>query len=312
MDSITFKTIQDSIKNLSYVQLKRLKHQADEQLAKDEVGQAVAEREETISACPHCQSESYLRWGVTNQGKQRYRCKDCRKTFSSLTGTALYRMRKPEKWMEYTNCLWLSNSLRNIANKLNINLKTAFEWRHRLLKSPCNHKATELLGIIEADEAFLPQSFKGSRQMPREPRKRGGGNTPKVPILLALDRGGSISHHVLERNTTDELGAALKPLLSPDSVLCTDGNLSYKTIVKELNINIDHKRLVALDNKRVIEGIYHIQTLNNFMMRWKSWMVRFKGVGTAYLEHYIAWFRFMEQKKATKTCCWIQEAFYKV
>ena len=42
MDNITFNTIQDSIKNLSYVELKRLKHQVDEQLAKDEVGQAVA------------------------------------------------------------------------------------------------------------------------------------------------------------------------------------------------------------------------------------------------------------------------------
>ena len=144
--------------------------------------------------------------------------------------------------------------------------------------------------------------------MPREPRKRGGGDTPKVPILLALDRVGSISHHVLGRNTKDELGAALKPLLSPDFVLCTDGNLSYKTIVKELNINIDHKRLVGLEKKRVIDGIYHIQTLNNLMMRWKAWMVRFKGVGTAYLDHYIAWFRFMENSRTDGTCCWLKEA----
>ncbi|MFT6903053.1 MAG: hypothetical protein ACJAXS_003274 [Colwellia sp.] len=35
-------------------------------------------------------------------------------------------------------------------------------------------------------------------------------------------------------------------LLLSGSVLCTDGNLSYKGIAKELDI--DHKRLIGLDN----------------------------------------------------------------
>jgi biopolymer transport protein ExbD len=80
--------------------------------------------------------------------------------------------------------------------------------------------------------------------MPRESRKRGGENPPKVPISLALDRNGAISHHVLNQNTKEELSLALKPLLTPDSVLCTDGNLSYKSIVQKLDFNIDHKRLL--------------------------------------------------------------------
>jgi len=84
-------------------------------------------------------------------------------------------------------------------------------------------------------------------------------------------------------------------------VLCTDGNLSYQSIVKELNFNIDHKRLISLDNQKVIDKIYHIQTLNNFMMRWKTWMKRFYGVGTGYMDHYIAWFIFMEKKHLAKT-----------
>jgi hypothetical protein len=73
---------------------------------------------------------------------------------------------------------------------------------------------------------------------------------------------------VLERNTKDDIQAQLKPLSSSGSVLCTDGNLSYKGIAKDLDI--DHKRLIRLDNQRVTESIYHIQTLNNYMMRWKA------------------------------------------
>ncbi|MGB5446398.1 MAG: IS1595 family transposase [Psychromonas sp.] len=308
MSKVSFTVFQQSIEDLSYIELKRLNHQIEVQLSKNEVGQVLAKHENDISKCPHCSNCTLSRWGSTNQGKQRYRCKNCSKTFSTLTGTNLFRMKKPDKWLKYIECLCLSNSLRYAANLLNINLKTAFRWRHRLLKSPCAHKPTELVGIIEADETFVPESFKGSKKMPRESRKRGGGNPPKVPILLALDRNGAVSHYVLNQDTKEELSLALKPLLTPDSVLCTDGNLSYKSIVQELDFSIDHKRLIGLDKQKVIDKIYHIQTLNNFMMRWKTWMKRFFGVGTGYMEHYIAWFIFMENKESYKNKAWLNEA----
>ena len=226
MSKVTFTAFQNSLEDLSYIELKRLSHQIELHLSKDEVGQVLAKHEDEISNCPHCNSHVLSRWGSTSQGKQRYRCNACHKTFSTLTGTSLFRMKKPSKWLKYIDCMCLSNSLRYAASKLDINLKTAFRWRHRFLKSPSEHKPTELVGIIEADETFVPESFKGSKKMPRESRKRGGGNTPKVPILLALDRNGAVSHHVLKRDTKEELSSALKHLLTPDSVLCTDGELS--------------------------------------------------------------------------------------
>ncbi len=290
MNKVTFTAFQHCIDELSYTELKRLNHQIDSLLSKNKVGQVLAKHENEITNCPHCNSNALSRWGSTRQGKQRYRCNKCHATFSTLTGTNLFRMRKPDKWLKYIKCMLLSKSLRYAAKQLDINLKTAFRWRHKLLKSPCAHQPTELVGIVEADETFVPESFKGSKKMTREPRKRGGPLT--IPILLALDRNGSVSHHVLEHDTKEEISLVLKPLLSPDSVLCTDGNLSYKSIVQELDFNIEHKRLIALDNQRVIDNIYHIQTLNNLTMRWKAWMKRFFGVGTAYMDNYIAWFVF--------------------
>ena len=82
--------------------------------------------------------------------------------------------------------------------------------------------------------------------------------------------------------------------------------MSYKVIAKKLDV--DHKRLIAQDKERVIDGVYHIQTLNNYMMRWKTWLSRFHGVGTAYLEHYLSWFRFMEQHTTYKEQVWIKAA----
>jgi hypothetical protein len=60
-----------------------------------------------------------------------------------------------------------------------------------------------------------------------------------LPIFIALDRSGVLSHKVLERSNKENIQAQLKPLLSPGSVLCTDGNISYGGIAEELDI--DHK-----------------------------------------------------------------------
>ena len=51
--------------------------------------------------------------------------------------------------------------------------------------------------------------------------------------------------------------------------------------------DITHHRLIALDGNRVIGKEYHIQNVNGYTGRLKTWMGRFNGVGTAYLENYL-------------------------
>jgi hypothetical protein len=58
-----------------------------------------------------------------------------------------------------------------------------------------------------------------------------------VPIFIALNRSRVVSHKVLERNTKQNIQAALTPLLSSGSVFCTDGNQSYKGVAKDLNVD---------------------------------------------------------------------------
>lgn len=306
MTTVSFQNILHEVANLNYAQLKKLRHEVQSSIANNQVGQAIADHEETISNCPHCDSQELSRWGMTKQGIQRFKCKSCSKTFNALAGSPLYRMKKSEKWIDYTKLMWHGVSIRKSAKELKINLKTSFRWRHVFLKSPAKSGVSELTGIIEADETFLPESFKGKRTIERPSRKRGGGRIKQVPILLALDRTGAITHQVLERNTKKNIKAALTPLLSAGSVLCTDGNQSYKGIAKDLKV--DHKRLIGLDNQYVIDGVYHIQTLNNYMMRWKAWLRRFNGVGKDYIESYLSWFRFMEQNDIRSSTVWVKES----
>ena len=124
--------------------------------------------------------------------------------------------------------------------------------------------------------------------------------------MMVLDRNVLVTHSIMNRNTKGEIERALAPGLTPNSILLTDGNLSYVEVVKNLSFDIDHKRLIAdRDKKAKIDGIYSIQRLNNFMMRWKEFHKRFKDVATHYLNRYISWFRLLDAE--IEKDFWVQE-----
>lgn len=191
--------------------------------------------------------------------------------------------------------------MKKAAKVCGINLKTAFRWRHRFLRYALTTRASRLAGIIEADEVFTPESFKGRRQMPRPARRHGGrghGHVPLVPALIALDRYGRESDAVLLDKRLQAIQPVLQPLLVAGSILCTDGNQSYLKIA-EAGAGIIHKRLIAKEHHRVEDEVFHIQTLNNYVSRWREWMRKFHGVGTDYLANYLAWFRTAVQEPNT-------------
>ena len=281
----------------SSTQLERAQQHIRYHLQSDLLRQSLSERRDKEPfVCPHCNSIHVIHWGQSH-GLLRYRCKECGKTFNQLRDAAFAGLHHKEKWAAYAECLTEGMSLRKAAHECDINLKTSFLWRHRFLRYALTTSAKKLCGIVEADEVFVPESFKGSRHLERAARKHGGsghGTIPQVPVLIALDRYENETETVLLDKSYQQIAPALQPLISRGSVLCTDGNQSYIQIAEDAGVI--HKRLIISNKKRVEDEVYHIQTLNNYISRWRGWMHRFNGVGTAYLKNYLAWFRVCEQK----------------
>ena len=123
-------------------------------------------------SCPHCHHDEIRPWGYAS-GLSRYRCQGCLRTFGPLTKSPLARLRHKDRWLYYMEGMNEGESVRKAAWRCGINRKAAFNWRHRFLTLPEAVMARHETGIVEADETYFLESFKGQRHLPRLPRKRG-------------------------------------------------------------------------------------------------------------------------------------------
>jgi hypothetical protein len=242
-----------------------------------------------------------VKLGLKDVERQRYRCKDCRKTYTDVTSTPLYRTNKPDKWLDFIICMLEGYSLRKSAELIGgIHYVTLFYWRHKVLSALKQMDFEAFSGIIEMDETYFLYSEKGKRNIEgRKPRKRGGSSKcrgishEQVCVLIARDRQKATYSGVLGRSriVKTQLDKAIGSKLSSDNTLCTDAWRAFSAYAKSKGL--EHYRFKSDGTKRV-KGLYHIQNVNNYHSRLKGWMQRFNGVATKYLDHYLSWFQFLD------------------
>lgn len=263
-----------------------------------EVTSLIEARFASQAICPQCQSKNVGSWG-RSCGLKRYRCRDCRKSFNALTGTPLARLHKRGAWKTYAQAVAESVSVRKAAQRTGVSVPTAFRWRHRFLSLAKANKAGAVSGIVEADETFFLRSFKGARKIGRAPRKRGGTaskpgvSDEQVPVLVLRDRSGATAEGVLESLKVAEFYRVLTPVVAKDTVLVSDGARAYASFAAENGMG--HEGLDASKGERR-RGIFHIQNVNAYHSRLKTWMRRFNGVATKYLPSYLGWRRLFEHE----------------
>jgi len=182
--------------------------------------------------CPHCGAESISRNGKYN-GKQRYICKSCNKSFTNFTNSAIYKSRSPlEKWFKYAKCMIAGYSIRKSAIIVGINIATSFFWRHKILDCLKSFNGIgHVDGVVEADEVFFAESFKGTKpsKMTRKSRHRGsqvkkrGISHEQVCVATAIDRQGNLIMELLckGRMTSNNLNKLYDGRIGENSILCT-------------------------------------------------------------------------------------------
>jgi transposase-like protein len=258
----------------------------------------LGERKVDRLGCAHCGADQVVGWGRSH-GLPRYRCKACARTFNAATGTGMARLRKKDRWFDQAQAMIDGVSLARAAARCGVHPTTAYRWRHRFLSALARDKPQTLQGIVEADETFILESFKGRRSgLTRAPRMRGGKSrhpgpfADNIPVLVARDRSGATTDAVLPEDTAVCITQALAGSMSPANVLVCDGGRPLRSFARRAKIPV---RVVPAPGKPLPgdPGI-HINNVNAYHSRLKEWMRRFHGVATTNLPNYLGWRRALE------------------
>lgn len=233
-----------------------------------------------IKECPHCKSTHFVKNGKV-QGRQRFICMDCRKTFAQTNNTILYGVKKDlSVWKKYIHCMIEKYSLRKTAQICGISLPTAFAWRHKILDALQQMQDNiKLDGIVEADETFMPISYKGHHKdfdFPRLAKKRGTANTKRglskelvcIPCAVNLNGKSVAKIANLGKPNVKALNSVIFGKVEKESVFVTDSLRSYLKLSNEMNLN--H---IRIPRNKHSNGSFNIQVVNNYHSRLKSMLV---------------------------------------
>ena len=208
--------------------------------------------------CPNCNSSLIVKNGKRKNGIQEYKCKECNKKFTRFTDTILEKTRWHwDIWLKVLEMTINNYSLEKMLNVLeqdynctNINIKTLWHWRLKLIHAVASLQQPKLSGVIQIDETFIRESQKGSRNLVsyineertarygRKPSKYGIMGSEFATITTAIDnRGFSVCKVSCLGKLTTELFVDLfdEYLVSP-SYICTDSNSIYNSYCEIKNI----------------------------------------------------------------------------
>ena len=249
--------------------------------------------------CVHCRSEAIIRWGSFS-GRQRYRCRSCRRTFSDLTRTTFAYTKKIEQWPHYLVLMRQGRTLRQCAQHLELHVSTAFRWRHAVLTPMKIADPAVLTGTVELKEILFAHSRKGSRGL-YESRKRGAGSTgwdwqqvPRDRVLLAMSRSGT-SHASTIGGDVVVIPAMIAWARTRLSGRCTVlGRMPRAGPCGSPIRGEGHHYHVADTGNAKPLGSRHTRNVDAFGRRLLMWLGRFRGVASRYRDNYLIWHRHID------------------
>lgn len=222
--------------------------------------------------CPHCKRNNIWHFGKYN-GRNRYRCKDCLKTFTESTNKPWsYSKKSKETWNEYIDLMMKNTTLRKCASKLKITLTTAFNWRHKLLKNiDDKYGNPKLFDEVSVMKSKIKENRKGQRNIFREAKL--------FHITYAIDNNTHFLIDLFEGNISIKMY---------DGLFAAHVSKSSR-ILRTNNAIINHSSEKFNKEKVDKKGDEVFWKYG----RYRTWLKTFKGIATKYIIKYHNYFQNM-------------------
>jgi len=174
--------------------------------------------------CPKCNHHH----AYPIQKRKLFQCASCRHQVSVTAGTIFHKLRQPLLklfWAMY----WVAAQKKGLSalelqRKLGLgSYQTAWSLLQKLRAAMLSSGKFPLSGVVEVDETYLGGSRHGNPG-------RGADNKALIAVAVErLDRSmGRAYLQPVEAATREELGAFVRGIIAPRSILKTDGFPSYK------------------------------------------------------------------------------------
>ncbi len=235
--------------------------------------------------CPRCGSLN-----VNTQGKHKtmpYRCRDCRKWFSTKTGTFMDASNIGYRDWLYAVYLFCTNlksiSSMKLKRELGISQKSAWFMAHRLRQAWNTGPQEQFAGPAEMDETYVGGK---RRNMPKSKRVKMEGRGPvgKTAVVGIKDRKTKrVSAKVVHDTTAESLQGFVHENIQPGAKVYTDDATAYEGFPNREDVK--HSLL------EYVRGPIHTNGIESFWsMLKRAHMGTFHRLSPKHLDRYVGEF----------------------
>ena len=257
--------------------------------------------------CPHCGSiashyfltpkntvSRKTRTGTMSQ-RRVWKCRDCRKQFSVITGTVMHGSKASLRIWLFVIFEMAANkngiAAYEIQRKYGIANRTAWFMCHRVREAMIKRDPSKMLGIVVADETYIGGDPRNMHAAQREARLVEGVWSDKTPVVALID---TTSGEVRSRVVADVTGKTLRTVISENvdmarSILHTDSAHAYKSIGKDM---AGHEYVNHTVGEYVRQGVSTNKAENYFSQLKRSLDGTHHHVSKQHLPHYLSEFDF--------------------
>ncbi len=243
--------------------------------------------------CPNCGGQHYVKAGKTPQGKQRYKCLDCRRRFTSLTPSIFHSQKLKTKTLRRLLALIIRDAtVDDMVELLGISSRTAYMWRIKVYKCLENYQNSVILrNNVWIDEFLIPVNRKDL--IMNKGKKLRGISVNQLVIAVRIDSNNNRyaklvgKGHITSKQCLDSYGKHIEK----GSHLIHDGIFSHDQLITELELTDEIWKPIIKDAKRAM------QPINSFCAQIERNFVKHIGGLSKYIQDYLNWIVFKNSLK---------------